>query len=92
MELLAAVLTALDARYDAWRGARGVATERLHTAYTGLCSTIGRTVRVQLPGADDLVGEAVMVDQDGRLVVRHKRGVTVLGAGDVVHVRSAVAE
>ena len=87
VELLAGVLAALGDRYDAWREARGDATESLHTSYTGLCDTRGKTVRVQLPDASSLTGEALMVDREGRLVVRTEQGVTVLGAGDVVHVR-----
>ena len=85
--LLAGVLDALAARYDAWRAARGDATQGLQAAYTGLCDTLGRTVRVQLPSGDDLTGEAIGVDAEGRLLVRTEHGVTTLGAGDVVHVR-----
>jgi len=59
----------------------------LHAAYAGLCDTVGRTVRVQLPSGDDLTGEAIGVDAEGRLLVRTEHGVTTLGAGDVVHVR-----
>ena len=86
--LLAGVLAALAQRYDAWR-AEGDGTVRhtLHAAYAGLCDTVGRTVRVQLPSGDDLTGEAIGVDAEGRLLVRTEHGVTTLGAGDVVHVR-----
>jgi BirA family transcriptional regulator, biotin operon repressor / biotin---[acetyl-CoA-carboxylase] ligase len=87
VNLLAGVLGALAQRYDAWRHARGDATELLHSAYTRLCDTLGRTVRVQLPGGSDLTGEAIGVDGDGRLLVRTGDRVTALGAGDVVHVR-----
>jgi BirA family biotin operon repressor/biotin-[acetyl-CoA-carboxylase] ligase len=87
VSVLAGVLDALAGRYDAWRAARGDATEVLQPAYTGLCDTLGRTVRVQLPGGAELAGEAVGVDGDGRLLVRTGDRVTALGAGDVVHVR-----
>lgn len=86
--LLAAVLEALAARYDAWRATAGDdPTGALHAAYAGLCSTVGRAVRVRLPSGEDLDGEAVAVDADGRLLVRGAHGTTALGAGDVVHVR-----
>ena len=84
--LLAGVLEALAERYDAWRAA-GAEPAHLHTAYTELCDTLGRTVRVRLPSGDDVVGEAVRIDADGRLLVRTAHGATVLGAGDVIHVR-----
>ncbi len=85
--LLAAVLEALGGAYDAWRAADGDATGGLHSAYTRMCSTVGRAVRVRLPTGEDLEGEAVAVDADGRLLVRGAHGTTALGAGDVVHVR-----
>ena len=53
------------------------------------CSTIGRGVRVDLPGGQVLEGTAEGVDDEGRLLVRaegDERPVAV-SAGDVVHVR-----
>ena len=51
------------------------------------CVTLGRQVRVDL-GADDLVGRAVDVDEQGRLVVDSLEGARkVVAAGDVVHLR-----
>lgn len=89
--LLAGVLGALADRYDAWSRAGGgsdLGTDDLHPAYTALCDTIGRPVRVQLPGGETVTGEAVGVDREGRLLVSTSRGVRALGAGDVVHVRT----
>lgn len=54
-----------------------------------LCSTLGRTVRVELPGGSDLIGTAIDIDTAGRLVVRRSsdgRDVAV-AAGDVTHLR-----
>jgi BirA family biotin operon repressor/biotin-[acetyl-CoA-carboxylase] ligase len=49
---------------------------------------LGRSVRVELPGGRELLGEAVAVDGDGRLVVRDGAGEErAVGAGDVLHVR-----
>ncbi len=56
-------------------------------AYLGRCATIGRQVRVVLPGEDSVVGRAEAVDDDGRLVLRTAAGRRVFGAGDVVHLR-----
>ncbi len=53
------------------------------------CATLGREVRVELPGGAVLVGEAVDVDEAGRLVVRSATsgGTTAVASGDVTHLR-----
>ncbi|NRD25401.1 biotin--[acetyl-CoA-carboxylase] ligase [Frigoribacterium sp. VKM Ac-2836] len=53
------------------------------------CATLGREVRVELPGGAALVGEAVDVDEAGRLVVRSAStgGLTAVASGDVTHLR-----
>jgi BirA family biotin operon repressor/biotin-[acetyl-CoA-carboxylase] ligase len=57
-------------------------------AYRRGCATIGREVRVILPGGADLVGEAATVDGDGQLVIRTADGGRKrISAGDVLHVR-----
>lgn len=57
-------------------------------AYRERCVTLGRQVRVDLPGGDALLGTAARIDDDGRLVVvTSAGGVTALSAGDVVHLR-----
>lgn len=87
-ELLGHVLAALGEEYDAWRAAAGDATGRLRTSYLGVCDTVGRDVRVALPDGTTLTGRATGIDAEGRLEVRTDTGgTTVLGAGDVVHVR-----
>ena len=52
-------------------------------AYRERCSTLGRRVRVELPGQRAVEGVAEAVDDGGRLVVDG----TAYGAGDVVHLR-----
>jgi BirA family biotin operon repressor/biotin-[acetyl-CoA-carboxylase] ligase len=47
------------------------------------CSTIGRRVRVELPGGDDLYGTATALDEEGRLIVDGR----AIAAGDVTHLR-----
>ncbi len=79
--LLAALVDELGSTYDAWRSGSDV-----RTAYLALCATPGQQVRVTVPGGE-VTGEAVDVDEAGRLVVRTAGGEERLGAGDVVHVR-----
>ena len=52
-------------------------------AYRELCATLGRRVRVELPGGVAVEGVADDVDAHGRLVVDG----TAYAAGDVVHLR-----
>ena len=60
----------------------------IRTLVTGFCSTLGRPVRVQLPGGADLLGTATDIDETGRLLVRTSDGaVSAVAAGDVTHLR-----
>jgi BirA family biotin operon repressor/biotin-[acetyl-CoA-carboxylase] ligase len=61
----------------------------LRATVAAACSTIGRSVRVQLPGGTELFGAAVDIDPSGRLVVRELAGsaLTPVAAGDVTHLR-----
>ncbi len=87
--LLAAILTGLAGRYTAWAADPDAAG--LREEYLRWCVTIGRDVRVELPGGTLLTGRAADVDPAGRLAVRTGSGTTMVGAGDVVHVRPAPA-
>ncbi|WP_435600713.1 biotin--[acetyl-CoA-carboxylase] ligase [Streptomyces sp. C10-9-1] len=89
--LLRSVLRALEEWYARWRAAGGdPAASGLQEAYAAGCATLGRTVRAELPGGRELTGEAVALDADGRLVVSGADGErTPVGAGDVVHLRTA---
>ncbi len=80
--LLISLLTRLRQEYDAWSAGGG---ERVRGAYLEACVTLGRAVRVSLPGGTELAGEATDVDETGRLVVAG----TPVAAGDVLHVRAA---
>lgn len=53
------------------------------------CATLGRIVRVQLPGQEPLVARAVDIDASGRLVVERLQDgvVQAVAAGDVTHLR-----
>ncbi|MGW6099750.1 biotin--[acetyl-CoA-carboxylase] ligase [Streptomyces sp. NPDC055157] len=89
--LLRGVLRSLDHWYVEWRAAGGDAAQSgLQTAYAAGCATLGRTVRAQLPGDRSLVGEAVAIDGDGRLIVSTADGLQEpVSAGDIVHLRDA---
>jgi BirA family biotin operon repressor/biotin-[acetyl-CoA-carboxylase] ligase len=52
-------------------------------AYRELCSTVGVSVRIELPAGASVEGVAEAVDDDGRLVVDG----AAYGVGDVVHLR-----
>jgi BirA family biotin operon repressor/biotin-[acetyl-CoA-carboxylase] ligase len=89
--LLRAVLRSLEQWYEDWRAAGGdPGASRLQEAYAAGCATLGRAVRAELPGDRELIGEAVAVDGDGRLVLATKEGVQQpVGAADIVHLRAA---
>ena len=60
----------------------------LREAVTRACGTIGRRVRVELPGGPELFGVANSVDDLGRLVVATDDGSEHhVAAGDVTHLR-----
>ena len=76
--LLQRVLVAFDALPD-----------DISTAYRSRLQTLGRRVRVELPGSVNVFGQAADVDADGRLMVRLDDGqLRVFDVGDVVHLRS----
>ena len=87
--LLAGILAGLERRYRTWSRVSGD-TERssLRAEYTGLCATLGRHVRVELPGGRLLDGLAAGVDTDGRLLVSVPPAADLpVAAGDIVHLR-----
>jgi BirA family biotin operon repressor/biotin-[acetyl-CoA-carboxylase] ligase len=88
--LLAAMLTGLADRYRTWAAGPGAAVPGaggLRAEYLRWCVTVGREIRVELPTGPPLTGTAADVDESGRLAVRTGSGTTLVGAGDVVHVR-----
>ena len=75
------VLAALLAAYDALPA-------DVLPLYRQRLGTLGRAVRVELPGGEVLNGRAVDADPDGRLVVLDACAVTHrLDVGDIVHLR-----
>ena len=87
--ILRALLRSFGSWYTDWAESGGDA-ERcgLTAAYRAGCATLGREVRAELPGGSAVSGQAIDLDQDGRLLVRDASGAsTPIGAGDVVHLR-----
>jgi BirA family biotin operon repressor/biotin-[acetyl-CoA-carboxylase] ligase len=85
-EVVRSTLLALGERYLSWQ--EGQTDEALAASYRDRCATIGRRVRVELVGRPPMEGIATEVDSRGRLVVRTDSRVQVVGAGDVIHLRS----
>ncbi len=84
--LLVAFLAALDRHYGALAAPDG--REAVRTRWRDRSATIGRRVRVELPG-HDVVGTAADVTHDGHLVVAPLEGGDhqVFAVGDVTHLR-----
>ncbi|MEU7148219.1 biotin--[acetyl-CoA-carboxylase] ligase [Streptomyces sp. NPDC045456] len=92
--VLRAVLRSVEDWYGQWTAADGDAAAcRLQDAYAAGCATLGRSVRAELPGDRALLGEAVAIDGDGRLVLATEEGMQQpVAAGDIVHLRPAAQE
>jgi BirA family transcriptional regulator, biotin operon repressor / biotin---[acetyl-CoA-carboxylase] ligase len=87
--LLIEILRNLERWYLAFRADPDPARSGLLAAYRAVSGTLGRSVRVELPGSQTLEGVAEDVDEDGRLLVRpiNATSVTRVSAGDVIHLR-----
>ena len=82
-EFLLAMLPHID-RY------MSLTDDDLHAEYVSRVATIGTRVRAQMPDGNDIVGRAVDVERDGRLVVIDDCAVTHrIDTADVVHLRPA---
>lgn len=87
--LLAEILRSFERWYAPFREDPDPARTGLLDEYRTLCATLGRPVRVELPGGRQLTGLAEDVDADGRLLVRDAAttSVTPISAGDIIHLR-----
>jgi BirA family biotin operon repressor/biotin-[acetyl-CoA-carboxylase] ligase len=85
--LVKAVLRRLDGLLAEWERHGGEPGEQLRGAYVAACATVGQQVRIDLPGGATVIGEAVGIDDAGRLLVHTESGQQSFGAGDVMHVR-----
>ncbi len=86
--VLAEYLKLLRRNYEDYISCRGeIAGTELLEAIKTSCTTIGRAVKVILPGNKELLGEAIDIDELGRLVVAHDGKHTPVSVGDIVHLR-----
>ncbi|WOC11172.1 Bifunctional ligase/repressor BirA [Gordonia sp. MP11Mi] len=82
-EVAAAYLRALSDRLADWPEH----IDRLVADYRASSTTLGKRVRLILPGDVEVIGDAVDVDDQGRIVVSGPDGPVVASAGDVTHLR-----
>ncbi|MDJ0395151.1 biotin--[acetyl-CoA-carboxylase] ligase [Rhodococcus sp. G-MC3] len=87
--ILRAILRGIGAEVDSWRNSNWN-TENLAHRYRERCDTIGRRVRVELPGDRQFLGDATDIDDQGRIVVRSDDDgqIIAVAAGDVTHLRA----
>lgn len=98
-QVLASYLQNLQNLYSAWVAAGGDAVKSgLRQEVLSSCSTLGashsyragnKKVRAILPGGQELVGDAVGIDDTGRLILQpaDSKEVVAVAAGDIVHLR-----
>ncbi|TYQ11044.1 UNVERIFIED_ORG: BirA family biotin operon repressor/biotin-[acetyl-CoA-carboxylase] ligase [Gordonia westfalica J30] len=82
-ELAASYLRALSELLDLWPHD----VDGLAARYREDSDTIGRRVRLVLPGDEEVVGTATGVDASGRIVVDADGRQVIAAAGDVTHLR-----
>jgi BirA family biotin operon repressor/biotin-[acetyl-CoA-carboxylase] ligase len=88
-EVLAAYLSQLATLVTSLALAPADSLGELTNAVRDVCSTLGATVRVDVPGKSAVSGRALAIDDLGRLVVETSKiqPHLVVAAGDVTHVR-----
>jgi BirA family transcriptional regulator, biotin operon repressor / biotin---[acetyl-CoA-carboxylase] ligase len=84
--LLVELLDALQRRMASLRSAGGL-DPVLAADYAARSLTIGAHVRATLPGEGEIVGEAIRIDEQGRLCIDTGAEVIAVSAGDIVHLR-----
>lgn len=82
-------LAGLVARFEAAHG--DIDQAGLRDQLEAACDTIGQAVRVELPGGEDVRGQAIGIGADGSLLIATPDGGTPaeVFAGDVTHLRHA---
>ena len=89
-EILAAYLKNLRELYEPWVSARGDAVASgLRAQVLEACATIGIKVRAIMPGDQEVVGDAIGIDDTGRLILQPTgtKELVAVAAGDIVHLR-----
>lgn len=86
--LVRAMLRELARRHREWEAA-GWKVDALAAAYKERCGTLGRRVRAELPGDRELIGTAIDVDVEGRIVIEADgKSPVAVSAGDITHLRA----
>lgn len=86
--ILAEYLRQLRKNYNEYIACGGeLAGTELLQSIKNACTTIGRKVRAIMPGDKELVGEAIDIDDLGRIVIAHDGKHTPVSVGDIVHLR-----
>jgi BirA family biotin operon repressor/biotin-[acetyl-CoA-carboxylase] ligase len=85
--LLVEVLRALGQWLKTYSRSPDPEQSGLLAQYQRMSATIGRGVRVELPGGAALSGMATAIDTHGQLIVEADGGSYPVAAGDVIHVR-----
>ncbi|MBW9209143.1 biotin--[acetyl-CoA-carboxylase] ligase [Mumia sp. zg.B21] len=86
--LLSGFAAAFEALYVPWADAGGDPDIGIRQAYERSSATLGREVSVELPDGQRIEGEAVGLDDSGRLEISVNGEVTTVSAGDITHLRS----
>lgn len=89
-DVLAAYLGELQRLYKAFDAAAGDANQsRLRFELLQNCSSVGRRVKVVLPGDKEVFGDSLGIDDTGRLILLPDESSQIMpvAAGDVVHLR-----
>ena len=86
--VLSSYLKNLKGLYDNFNDV-GLSAEQsgLRAAVVANCVSLNREVRAILPGDDELVGDAVDIDDTGRIVLQVSGEKRAISAGDIVHLR-----
>jgi BirA family biotin operon repressor/biotin-[acetyl-CoA-carboxylase] ligase len=75
---------------DAFDELDAMTPDAAFATYENLLTTVGKRVRCELPGSEEIIGRAVGVERDGRLRIVDECAVTHrVDTADVVHLRGA---
>ena len=92
-QVLAQTITNFKQLYLELANADGDALKSgLRSKILSASATVGELVEVSFPDGHSAVGEAVNIDEQGRLEVKTSAKTLVVSAGDVLHLRSAKQE
>lgn len=92
-QLLAQIITNFKLLYSELAAAGGDALKSgLRSKILLASATVGELVEVSFPDGSFAVGEAINIDEDGRLEVKTSSKTLLVSAGDVLHLRSAKLE